>query len=272
MNWSKAKSILILFLLSTSLILTYLLVSLTEGRRFISPQTVEYTISLLNKNGISVSSNLLAKRSVNEHIYNVENVVTDYELFAKTVFPDSVSVDDNTYISQSSNNKITFRGDRFSISFPNGFQTNHRLKSPADKASAYLMSIGIDVSDASVRVSNNADGIFTVTYTTVLGKHTFFDCNIETVLDGENITSVSGTWFNRLDSLATQSELLPLTSLLVNYSVDNPDFKNISISDITLGYSINEYGVYHKQSTVSPVYKVSTVGGDDFFIDARGME
>lgn len=271
MNWSKAKTILIIFLLCTSFILSYMLASSNENNKTINPQTVEHTINLLDKRGIKVSGELISKRIPNELIYNVENVITDYSSFAETVFPACVPGENNFYTAQDGTGTINFFADRFNIKYPNGYPTSHKLKSPADKARAYLMTIGIDVGNANVSVENDAEGIFTVSFTNTLGKYPFFDCNIKAVLKGENIMNVSGTWFNQLDISPAQSGLKPLTSLLIDYSAYTKTFTNIEITDINFGYSINEFGVYHKQSTVSPIYQIVTSDGKFFYIDARGM-
>lgn len=271
MNWSRAKSILIVFLLCTSIVLSYSLISSREKSRTINPQTIEHTINLLELRGITVSSNLIADKISSERIYNVENVIADYKTFAETVFPGCTPGENNFYYSNDGTAEINFFADRFKVTFKNGYPTSHKLKSPSDKARAYLISIGIDVGDSKVTVANDAEGIFTVSFTNTLGSHPFFDCNIQAVLKGENLMSVSGTWFKELEILPSASELKPLTSLLTDYSSHNKEFTGIEIADITLGYSINEHGVYHKQSTVSPIYQVITTEGKIFYIDARGI-
>ncbi len=271
MNWNKAKSILIVFLLCTSLILSYMLISAKEKSMAINPKTVEHTINLLSEKGITVSSDQISKRISTELIYNVENVISDYAAFAEKVFPACTPGENNSYISEDGSGKINFFADRFNITYYDGYPTSHRLKSPADKAREYLLSIGIDVGDAEITTANDSEGIFTVSFTNLLGKHPFFDCNIKAVLKGENLMSISGTWFDEVDILPAQSELKPLTSLLIDYSAHTADFRNIEIADITFGYSINEYGVYHKQSTVSPIYQIISTNGKIFYVDARGM-
>ena len=271
MNWSKAKTILIIFLLCTSFILSYMLIGSKEKSMTINPQTVEHTINLLEKRGVKLSGDLISKRISNELIYNVENVISDYASFAETVFPSCIPSENDFYTAHDGIGTINFFADRFNIKFPNGYPTSHKLKSPSDKARAYLLAIGIDVGDAHVSVENDAEGIFTVSFTNKLGKFQFFDCNIKAVLKGENIINVSGTWFNQLDISPAQSGLKPLTSLLIDYSAHTKSFTNIEITDINFGYSINEFGVYHKQSTVSPIYQIVTSDGKLFYIDARGM-
>lgn len=271
MNWSKAKSIMIVFLLCTSLILSYMLISAKEKSLTINPQTIERTVNLLEKRGVSVSNDLISKRISTELIYNVENVITDYAVFAEKVFPSCTPGENNSYMAPDGSGKINFFADRFNITYPDGYPTSHRLKSPADKAREYLISIGIDVGGAEVTTANDSEGIFTVSFTNSLGKYPFFDCNIQAVLKGENLMSISGTWFDEVDILPSQSELKPLTSLLIDYSTHNQAFSNIEIIDMSFGYSINEYGVYHKQSTVSPIYQIITADGKLFYIDARGM-
>lgn len=267
MNWSKAKTILILFLLMTSILLSAMLYSSEINSNHIEPQTVSYAVNLLNEKGVSVSPELIPTELSSVPVFEAENVVSDYYEFARQVFPDCYQVSDVSF--SSNNGTIEFNGDNFFISYSSGVDTDKKLKSPSEKAKAYLTTIGIDISGAEIDTSNDSQGLFTVNFTNVLEDKLFFDSKISVTLKGEKITSINGTWFTKTESLSSNAPLDSAPGLLVKFSAENKEFSNLEISHIELGYAVNEQGVFHKQSSILPVYQIITTDGRQFYIDAR---
>lgn len=266
MNWNKAKNILILFLLSTSILLSAMLFNSEKKSNQVEPQTVTYALKLLKDKGVSVSPDLIPITLGTVPVFECANVVTDYDEFAMRVFPVNTKVSETLFTSE--NGSVDFNGDSFSISFTEGITTDEKLKSPSEKAKSYLSTIGIDVMDAKVNTSNNAQGLFTVTFTKILDNKHFFDSIISVSLLGEKIVSVNGAWFTEKNIL-NHAALDSAPGLLIKFASENKEFTNLEISSFELGYAINEQGVFHKQSTILPVYQIITTDGRKFFIDAR---
>ncbi|MEE0944509.1 MAG: hypothetical protein UIM24_03555 [Clostridia bacterium] len=267
MNWNKAKNILILFLLFTSILLSAMLFSSEKKSKQVEPQTVTYALKLLKDKGVKVSPELIPITLGTVPVFESENAVTDYDEFAKRIFPINTKITDNLFTSQDGS--IVFNGDSFSINFNNGIDTDTKLKSPSEKAKSYLSTIGIDVFNAEVNTSNNAQGLFTVSFTEILDNKRFFDSQISVNLLGKKIISVNGTWFTKKSTLSNNASLDSAPGLLIKFASENNDFTNLEISSLELGYAINEQGVFHKQSTILPVYQIITTDGRKFFIDAR---
>lgn len=267
MNWTKAKNILIVFLLLTFLLLSAMLYDSEKNSSQIQPETVDYAINLLHERGIEIDPQIIPGTIDTMHILEVENVITDYSSFAKLAIPDCTQTSDVVYSSEKGT--IEFYGDSFTLSYTNGHKTDKKLKSPAEKAKAYLAGLEIDVSTASVSTSNNAEGLFTVTFVKIVEGLSFFDCKLTVTFDGENIINVSGTWFKEAPLPTTSVTIDFPHGLLIKYSSSNEDFSDIVVTDLTLGYAINENGVYHKQATLIPVYRVTTTDNRVFYIDAR---
>lgn len=267
MNWSRAKSILILFLIFTSLLLSGMLHISNQKSSMIEPQTISYTTQLLEKKGVYISPELLPNKLYSLSVYEGENVISDYFEFAKTVFPDAEKISDTNY--NSSMGTIEFFGDKFDIKFSDGLPTDKKLKSPSEKAKNYLSTIGINISDAVINTTNNAEGLFTVCFTNKLNGYSLFDNKISVTLSGENIVAVSGVWFGKKSVQSSNFTLDSAPGLLLKYTEQNPEFRNIEITAIEIGYAINEQGVFHKESSILPVYKIVTSDGNEFYIDAR---
>lgn len=267
MNWSKAKNILIIFLLLTFLLLSAMIYDSEKKSSRIQPETINYAINLLHARGIDIDPKIIPTTIDTLHILEVQNVISDYSEFAKIAIPDCSKVSDVIFSSNKAT--IEFFGDKFTITYINGYKTDKKLKSPAEKAKSYLAGLGIDVSNASVSTSNNAEGLFSVTFVKFIEELSFFDSKLTVTFDGENIIRVSGTWFNEAPLPASSAMIDFPHGLLIKYSSSNETFSNINITDLALGYAINEDGVYHKQATLIPVYRVITADNREFYIDAR---
>ncbi len=268
MNWSRAKTILIIFLLATCLLLSGMLYNSARKSSQIQPDTIQYATTILKERGITVNPSVIPTNIKAVKIYTADNCISDYADFAKLVFSDCVETNGGEYTSELGT--LSFNGDRFTIKYTNGIQTDPKLKSPAEKAKAYLLPLGIDVSDASVNVSNDAQGLFTVSFQNKLDSSQFFDSRIDIELLGEKIVSVDGVWFQKNDTPPTSVMLDSAPGLLVKFASVTPEFSNIEITSLTFGYAINEKGVYHKETTVLPVYQLVTADNQIFYIDARG--
>lgn len=267
MNWSRAKSILILFLIFTSLLLSGMLYISNQKSSMIEPQTISYAIQLLEKKGVYILPDLLPNKLYSLSVYEGENVISDYFEFAKTVFPDAEKISEANY--SSSIGTIEFVGDNFDIKFLNGLPTDKRLKSPSEKAKNYLSTIGINISDAVVNTTNNSEGLFTVCFTNKLNGYSLFDNQISVTLSGENIIAVNGVWFTKKSLQSSNFTLDSAPGLLLKYTEQNPEFRNTEIIAMEIGYAINEQGVFHKESSILPVYKIVTSDSNEFYIDAR---
>ncbi len=121
-------------------------------------------------------------------------------------------------------------------------------------------------------VTNDANGVFTVSFTQIIDKKPFFDCKISVELNKSKITSIYGNWFVRIDdSAASQSTLESVPGLLVKFSAQNPDLSECEIVKLQSGYAAdeNESGIFHKQTTIIPVLEITMSDNSRYYIDAR---
>lgn len=267
MNNARAKTILIVFFLLTNIILLIML--LDSYNRFISipEETIKTTADFLSHRGIQINEDLIPNKIGKEKIITVTNVIDTYENFAKKVLPDNPTIENGVYKNESAT--VNFYGDRFRITFKDGISTSEKDRSPSDKARTYLNSIGINTNGAHITSNNNAEGLFSVTFSKSFYKKPFFDCTVTVELKGKSITSVHGCWFERTQAEQTV-RLASAPSLLVSYFTKNPNYKDVKVTSLQSGYAISENGVFHKQVTLLPVYAVTTDTNEILYIDARG--
>jgi len=267
MNWGKAKTILIIFLLFTTLLLSAMLHTSNSKRNTISDDTVNNAIKILSQRNITIEPSLIPKSLESAPIYTVENALIDQKAFVKAALGEKFTFDNNLYTSEKGT--LAFWGDRFSVTYPNGLETDSALKSPAEKARAYLLTLGLDLYKTDVLVENDATGVFTVSFSSKLDKLPFFDRSIKCTLRGERLIGAEGSWFYNEEFSPSQASLDSVPSLLIKYLNENTAFSNIEITKLTLGYAINENSIYHKKATVLPVYQLETADNKVFYIDAR---
>ena len=269
MNWSKAKTILILFLLFTNIFLLSLIINAYYKRTRVPEEVISSAVTLLNSRSIKVAPALIPSVIDDAKIFTVENVVDDYESFAKLVLQDEIEPTDNGYLGK--NASIRYKGDRFYICYTEGIDTPDELKSPADKAREYLKSIGIDPKNSEITVTNDSNGLFTVSFTQIIDKKPFFDCNISVELDRAKIMAVYGNWFIKDDESGSQSTLESVPGLLVKFSAQNPNLSDAEIIKLKSGYAVDETesSIFHKQTMIIPVLEITMSDKSKYYIDAR---
>lgn len=269
MNWSKAKSILIVFLICANVFLLCIILNASYKRSEVSESLITSTVSLLHSKGIEISPSLIPKTTESDKSFSAENIITDYESFAKLFIGDEITADDTGY--SSSIGSVHYFGDRFDVRFTDGVETSPDQKSPADKAKAYLKELGIKPKQSHITVSNDSTGLFKVNVTKTVDRKPFFDCSVTVELTKDKITAVSGIWFFRTGEQPSVSELESVPGLLVKFFSANSDFSGMNITGLTSGYAVyeNDISIFHKQTVIIPVLEISTSEGQKYYVDAR---
>ncbi len=266
MNWSKAKTILIILLTLANFFLAFILVRSTINSTRIPSETIANTISILNERSITIDSKLIPNRIEKKKIYTVENIISDYKDFAKKVLGDSFIVSGNKYATDSA--ELEFDGDRFKINYFGGYTVSENSSRPEDTASNYLQLLGIDTKSASHTVNETENNLKTIVYTMDLGNSPFFGCEIAVSVSDNKILDVNGCWFIKTETHPTSQAIESIPSILVKLSANNPDFANTEILEINFGYSIGEEKVFHKNGNVLPVYEIVCSNNKSYFVYA----
>lgn len=267
MLWSRAKTIMIIFLLCINILLLNVLLISEHKRKRIPDDVIVSCAEILGRRGIEIDTQIIPKYAETAHQYTVANHITDYETFAKKVLGEGIAKTEDGYATE--NAEISFCGDVFRIKFYDGFETGDKHRAPAEKLRAYLARTGIDASDTTAEVTNDANGIFTVTLEKEIGGAPLFDCKITADFSGRKITEIYGSWFEEISGNAATYETESAPGLLVGYASSGGLSAGTRIIGVKFGYRVNEDGVYHMQSTLTPVYELLAESGEKFYIDAR---
>ncbi len=272
MNWSRVKTVLIILFLCTDIFLLATYLTSKYASSTISSEVISSTVEVLKNNNIKVDPAIIPQKIPSVMYAEADNVISDYETFAKKVLGTQISQIDFGY--ESMTGKLTFFGDRFN------FVRNPMLdavtdsipvtdeKMAKDITISSLQRLDFDLQNAEI-TTQKSDAGYTVTLENQANSLPIFNSQVIVELSKSGIISVSGIWFNETDSQNGSNNIKNITSALIDFipSVTSP----VEIIGIELGYNIFDKASYHKSATLIPVWKVTLKDGTTHLLDARNM-
>ncbi|MBQ7986248.1 MAG: two-component system regulatory protein YycI [Clostridia bacterium] len=272
MNWSRVKTVLIILFLCTDIFLLATYLTSKYASSTISPDVIESTVEVLENNNIKVDSAIIPQKIPSALSLDADNVISDYEAFARKVLGSELSAIDFGYESMAG--KVTFFGDRFNFVRNTSLDVLTDLMPVTDEKMAKdvtissLQQLGFDLENAEIS-TEKTDAGYTVTLENQAGSLPIFNSQVVVTLSKSGITSVSGIWFNEAPSQGGNINIKSITSALIDFipSVIAP----AEITEIQFGYNIFDKASYHKSSTLIPVWKVTLKDGSTHLLDARNM-
>lgn len=272
MNWGRVKTVLIILFLCTDIFLLATYLTSKYASSTISSEVIESTVEVLKNNDITVDPSIIPQKIPSVVSLDAENVISDYETFAKKVLGSEFSPVDYGY--ESMVGKLTFFGDRFN------FVKNPMLdavtdlipvtdeKMAKDVTVSSLQQLGFDLNNADITTKKTDSG-YTIILENRANSLPIFNSQVLVELSKSGITSISGIWFNETESPNGSNNIKSITSALIDFI---PDAKTpAKITEIELGYNIFDKASYHKSATLIPVWKVTTKDGSTYLLDARNM-
>ena len=271
MNWHKAKTILIIYFIITNFaLLVYLIYGnyITQGTK---TRVAEQVIELLNEKNIYIDKELLYKNNfINEMRYvYVSNAIKNHESFAAEVLgEENIIAEENCFKTDRA--YVCFEGDSFEIRTYNlpiaEYQVN---KNNAQKyAKEYLESIGLEIKEYEVTVSNTENG-YNVVFSEYIDDYEIFGTKVNVEMQNDGIYSVFGSWYN-VKSKSDKSNIKDISGILIEYmNIKMNKGLSDSITDIQLGYYTFESNDFHESLLLTPVWKITNGKNENEYIDAR---
>lgn len=275
MDWSKAKSWLILFLAALNIFLIVMLVSTMTHSSTVDKDTIAKTVQVLNNNAIKVSVAQIPDKIPKLNSVEVANALESEEEFAKTILGnDATKSGASIYISGSKT--VSFSQSKFTYenSYPESFNFDITEKNAGSVASAFLNDFKINT-DHATHVINKTDNGFSVTFNQKLDKYPLFDSYITINLSTSGVNYAEGNWFfagSDQDNVKTAaSRVKPATSALIDFISNEERIKNNSdeISSVTLGYTTGDADEFRALATAVPVWQIKTSDGHIYYFDAH---
>lgn len=272
MNWNKAKTILILFLIAVNIsLLTY---TIFDGyiQRHTKSQVVQNAINILSKNGIDVDKKVIdsadGKNSVKE-VY-AYNIISDYSGFAKLIIGNDAQYSgENTYTSSSG--EITFWGDCFCAkaktnSYLRSFDIP--LKNVLDTSIQIFAQLGITVNSKDI-IIDEKNGIYTVMISKKINTLPVFGSKIVLTLSQFGVTAIEGAWYEQELRETSKINLKDISMCMIDYMNEKKSKKPCTITRITHGYATLDENTYHASLMLTPVIAIENNLGEIIYIDSR---
>ena len=271
MNWSKAKTILIIFFICTNLFLL-LTITMSAGRTsIVTDDIAASTIAILKNNRIYIDSETIPRKTHSIPMMKVKNFVSEYETFAKTFAGENAVLTDNNAYS-GSRGTIRFEGDYFEFVAAEGTfsEETKRLSaaSAVQVANDIMKKLGFSDSNAVCSVSVDNDKT-TAKFTRKKDSLCYFNSDITLVMTSSGLEKIYGTWFLDESALPDKVVMKSVTGVLIDYiSLTNRPTVDEKITSLDLGYAILEDGIYHKEAVMTPCWRITLDNGETYVLNA----
>lgn len=269
MNWSKAKTILIILFVATDIFLLASLIS-SSSPKTVPDEIIDASVSVLSTNEISIDKEIIPKKYQSMPYREADNVIISYDDFAKGILGEAFTKNsDGTYSNPIAT--LAFRENRFF------YKTNAPYNDVLlDETTAqsmlfeFLDTLGFDLSSAHFDVIEES-GIYTIQCQNYSGKTSIYNAKIVAKIHGDSISEISGTWFNVSGAKGADTEIKAVSTALVDF-VSTQIQKPAIITKIELVYGIPIENSYHKSVVLVPSWCISLADGTSYLIDARNPE
>lgn len=265
MNWSGAKSILIIFFLIINIIFLGILADNNRSIYSVDQRVVDSAIDILKKSDITVDSSVIPRRNYKMKYAEAINVITDNMLFAKKMLGEDVSEKDGIYVSEAGRLAIT--GDSFSVDYNDTDYFNISGYSSVKKQVHHVIR-ELGFSNTGNFVIDEADGKYTAVINNMIDGKRIFDSSLNIVISGNHVVHISGTWFSTETSALDSQEIKSVTTALIDFMHQYQEGA-AEIEDICIGYYKGEPDIYHRSAALIPVWNIRTKDGVSTYIDAR---
>ena len=273
MNSSRIKTILIILFLFTDIFLALSILTAKKEETSISPEVMDAAVQILGEHNILLDKSVIPAKLPRASVLQADNVISDYESFAKTMLGDSFSQrGDGTFFNGTS--ELALSGDSFHFKSAKSSDNseNYTLSEAEKSVFSYLKEFGFNVTDAKVISSSSEGGIWRVKIRGFAQGLPVYSSELDVSASRGGILSLSGSWFNPRDSIGEDSALKGITGILVDFASSYDGIKQKSIKSIESGYSVFDSATYHRSASLIPVTKIVLSDGDEYFMDSRSAE
>lgn len=266
MNWSGAKSILIIFFLIINIIFLGILADTNRSIYNVDPRIMESTIDILKRSDITVDRSVIPDKNYKMKHAEAINVITDNMLFAEKMLGENVSESDGAYISDAG--RLTITGDSFSTDY-NDTEDFFNISGYSNVKKQFRHVIRqLGFSNTGNYDIEEQDGKYTAIINNVIDGKRFFDSSLCIVISENRVRHISGSWFSAETSYINSGEVKSITTALIDF-MHQYQGEPAEIKDISIGYYKGEPDIYHKAAALIPVWNIVTADGKSAYIDAR---
>ena len=275
MNWSQAKTWLILLFAGVNIFLLCNIISIDMEASTVPAKTLEQTAAILANNGITIDI-----KHVPAHIDSLDaievtnNIVQPQSIAELLLGSDYQTTNDSVY--RKDTKRLNFLGDviKYTDEKPSGQIYNLTADNAAEHAKQILSGLGFATSNAVVSSVEKTDEIYTIRMYQSVSGYPLFDSTFVIRLSADGIAYFEGSWFSVVSEASIFSnadKVKPATNALLEFVSDPVRISRGSseITEIRLGFTTGEKNSYHKNVTALPTWRITAAGGDMYFYDAK---
>lgn len=274
MNWSKAKTVLIVFFLIINIFLVCNIVYSANKATVITPEILASTVEVLAKNDITINSDIVSRKSSVLPYVEANNIITSNDEFAEKMLGTGCTAVGNSQYT-APNLSLTVNGDYFSFiaaapvcaDITSGINAENAQKTAAAVLDKYSVQLG----RYDTEVQQNGD-TYEVIFTKKIKSSYVFSSKLRVVMTAKGVSEISGVWFNEISKVTAFSKknsLNSITGVLVEFILNEQRPQgDITITDLNLGYYIDG-GIYHKSAVLTPAWEIVLSDGSRYYADAR---
>lgn len=274
MDWYRAKSIMIVFLICTNLFLGGYLVLDSRRTDSIDNDVRNAILLLLDEKGISIDAGLLAENGGTPEYAEAENIIGDYEEFAAQLLGSGYTAGaDSTYIGRDGAS-VTFDGDNFTYygkaAAPEGGLDDAYALNTAEE---FMAAAGIDAPDG-LTAADTADGRKSVTAVSTADGLDIFNSQLSVTVGSDGSICAAGRWYTETTAENGSEGRLSTVDIYTALARFTSDFdvENTEIVSARQGYTVADDNVYHETAVLTPVWCIELADGRSCYIDSRIIE
>lgn len=222
------------------------------NKQKVSDKEIERFLVMLEQENIKISKDCIPKKYPNLPDIVLKNSLCDREGFAKKILDDDYSVyDTSTYIDSDST--LIINGNLFSIYFNEDNYMENDLKnadySELNKTFSKLVK-NYGFLNTDIIISEK-----TATVMSTYKKIPVFNSNFRIHYSENGISEIEGIWFVPTGA-KYQKKRRALISIFKEIS-DSPDIIGKTITDISIGYKIDEFSEFREEVIAYPVWRIT---------------
>ena len=259
MEWSRAKTILIIFFVFVNIFLFVKFFSNVADSND-NIEMIDGVVKILNDNNISIDKSIIPEEDYNFEQFTVTNAVKSSSESLKLVFSEAKNLknDGDDFYYEYTSDKLSNLSEKKVLSF-----VKSELKGKSILTDA----------DYKIYSSQNADGSYTVKYNPSYEGKDIVDVRLEFNLNNEGLVKVSGyNWLvDTVEGTKNVVTASPVTEVLLNFA-DDDEVKKIlpvKITGVDLKYYVGSRDGEISTVTALPVWRVSTDKNRYFYFDIR---
>lgn len=274
MNWSGAKNWLIILFLGINIFLVFTLVKSNIQSSYIDKQTIEGTVDILAKSGITVAADIIPNDIPKLGAIDVENSLTDFNETAKKFLGEGMTeISEGSY--RNGSKRFAAEGDMiyYVDSAPSEEYEEFDEEAAQRAAVEWLRECGFDI-DMVQSVSYRSDEGYIVHIEQKFDKYVLLDSYFNVTVTPLGISEMEGSWFvpsGGQDVFSDSARVKSSVSVLLDFARDSVRISRGSnvIEQISLGYTTGEKSTYHKYAAAMPVWRIKCSDGNEYYFEAR---